>query len=81
MASQLFRLSTLAALVLLGPGASAQDGLTSKAAKVYTGTGEVIDDIMGWDAMSDPSQPRFAWVHLYDAHFPHQGANPMRDKK
>ncbi len=32
---------------------------------------EVIDDILAWDAMEDPSGPRFAWVHLYDAHFPY----------
>lgn len=31
----------------------------------------VIDDLLAWDAMSDPSQPRFAWVHLYDVHFPY----------
>ncbi len=31
----------------------------------------VVDDILGWDAMEDPSSPRFAWVHLYDAHFPY----------
>lgn len=32
---------------------------------------KVIDDILRWEALHDPSKPRFAWVHLYDAHFPY----------
>ena len=31
----------------------------------------VIDDILRWEEMHDDGRPRFAWVHLYDAHFPY----------
>jgi len=40
----------------------------------------VVDDILGWDAMEDASAPRFAWVHLYDAHFPYVPRKGYFDK-
>ncbi len=32
---------------------------------------QVVGDILTWTAGVDPARPRFAWVHLYDAHGPH----------
>jgi arylsulfatase A-like enzyme/tetratricopeptide (TPR) repeat protein len=32
----------------------------------------VIDDMLRWEELHDDGErPRFAWVHLYDAHFPY----------
>lgn len=33
---------------------------------------EVAADAVAWLAAADPDRPVFAWVHLYDAHQPHQ---------
>lgn len=32
---------------------------------------EVVDDILGWHEAQTDDSPEFAWVHLYDAHFPY----------
>jgi arylsulfatase A-like enzyme/tetratricopeptide (TPR) repeat protein len=32
----------------------------------------VIDDILGWHERQTGDQPEFAWIHLYDPHFPFQ---------
>jgi arylsulfatase A-like enzyme/Flp pilus assembly protein TadD len=33
--------------------------------------GETVDDLLDWAEDRDPSVPTFAWLHLYDAHFPY----------
>lgn len=34
--------------------------------------GEAVDDLLGWmEAERDPARPTFAWLHLYDPHFPY----------
>lgn len=32
---------------------------------------EAVDDLLGWAETRDPTRPSFAWLHLYDAHFPY----------
>jgi len=32
---------------------------------------EVVDDILAWRAAQTDGRPLFAWVHLYDPHFPY----------
>lgn len=32
---------------------------------------QVIDDMLRWASLHDDDRPRFAWVHLYDAHAPY----------
>ncbi len=34
----------------------------------------VVDDALAWMAAQPPGEPRFVWVHLYDAHFPYKGS-------
>jgi arylsulfatase A-like enzyme/Flp pilus assembly protein TadD len=33
--------------------------------------GEAVDDLLGWAEDRDTSVPSFAWLHLYDPHFPY----------
>lgn len=39
---------------------------------------EVVDDALRWLDAAETSAPWFAWVHLFDAHFPYDPPEPFR---
>jgi choline-sulfatase len=39
---------------------------------------EVVDDALRWLTAAPPDRPWFAWVHLFDAHFPYAAPEPHR---
>lgn len=41
----------------------------------------VVDDVLAWRSAQAPDgPPRFAWLHLYDAHFPYLPPKPWLDE-
>jgi arylsulfatase A-like enzyme/Flp pilus assembly protein TadD len=41
---------------------------------------QVVDDALRWLSSADPERPWFAWVHLFDAHFPYAPPEPYRSQ-
>jgi arylsulfatase A-like enzyme/Tfp pilus assembly protein PilF len=41
---------------------------------------QVVDDALRWLGSADPERPWFAWVHLFDAHFPYTPPEPYRSQ-